>query len=130
MSILDMVAAMVIAILAGTGIGGGGLYVIWLTAVKHLPQSEAQCINLLFFLAAASSALPFHLKKRTLPVKYITLCTLIGAAGTLLGGTLRSQLDGNTLKALFGILLVLAGIRNLFTKNRQKTTKRGAKGTD
>ena len=130
MSILDMAAAMIIAVLAGTGIGGGGLYVIWLTAVKHLPQSEAQCINLLFFMSAAVTALPFHLKKRTLPLKFIVPCALLGAVGTVSGGFLRSFLNENTLRTLFGILLILAGVRNFFTKNRQKTTKRDVTGTD
>ncbi len=118
-----MAAALVIAVLAGTGIGGGGLYVIWLTAVKDLPQSEAQCVNLLFFLAAAVAALPFHLKKRTLPIKFIVPCAVIGAAGTLLGGFVRDSIDGDTLRALFGVLLILAGIRTFFAKNRQKKRK-------
>ncbi len=124
MNIFDMAAALITAILAGTGIGGGGLYVIWLTAVKGLAQSEAQCINLLFFLCAAASALPFHLKNRTLPLKIIVPCAAVGTVGTVLGGMLRNLLDGDTLRTLFGILLILAGIRSFLVKNRQKTTKR------
>lgn len=130
MSLADMAAAFAAAILAGTGIGGGGLYVIWLTSVTEMPQSEAQCINLLFFLAAASAALPLHLKKRKLPLKYIVPCALIGAAGTVSGGFFRSVISESTLRILFGALLVLAGIRNLFVKNRQKTTKRNVSGED
>ena len=130
MSILDAAAAFVTAVLAGTGIGGGGLYVIWLTSIKGLAQSEAQCINLLFFLCAAVSALPFHLKSRRLPLKYILTCAVLGTVGTLFGGFLRGMTDEGTLRTLFGILLILAGIRSFSAKSRQKTTKRGAESRD
>ena len=118
MRLIDMAAALVTALLAGCGIGGGGLYVIWLTAVKGLPQSEAQCLNLLFFLSAALSALPFHLRKRSLPVKRILPCAVIGTAGTLLGGTLRDILGGGILRMMFGVLLITVGIRTFLVKNR------------
>ena len=124
MSLLDMAAALVTAVLAGTGIGGGGLYVIWLTSVRSMAQSKAQCINLLFFLSAAAAALPFHVKSKRLPLKFIIPCALLGTVGTLFGGNLRGMIDENTLRMLFGILLILAGIRSFFAGNRQKTTKR------
>ena len=130
MDILDMTAAFLTALLAGTGIGGGGLYVIWLTSVMGLAQSEAQCINLLFFLCAAAAALPFHLRRRRLSLKYIILCAAAGTVGTLAGGALRGMIRENTLQTLFGILLILAGIRSFSTKNRQKTTKRSNVDTD
>ena len=43
----------ILGFLAGLGIGGGSLLILWLTMVLGMPQPEARFINLLFFLPAA-----------------------------------------------------------------------------
>ena len=123
MSVIDMAAAFITALLAGTGIGGGGLYVIYLTAVKSMEQSDAQAINLIFFMAAAVCALPFHAKKYNLVFKSIAPCAVLGCIGTIFGGFLRKSIDADTLQMLFGILLIGVGISTLigkFGKNMHK----------
>ena len=50
MQTLNIIAAFIIAILSGMGIGSGGLFTIWLTAVAGTTQLAAQGLNLLFFL--------------------------------------------------------------------------------
>ena len=55
--VIDILAGILIGTLTGMGIGGGGLLVIYLTAVRGMPQLSAQGCNLLFFIFAASASL-------------------------------------------------------------------------
>ena len=38
MNLLDFAAAGLISLLTGMGVGSGGLFVIYLTLIRHLPQ--------------------------------------------------------------------------------------------
>ena len=66
MFFMDMVASFLISVLAGMGVGGGGLLVIYLSLVRNIDQLAAQGINLLFFVCASLSALVVNIKKRSL----------------------------------------------------------------
>ena len=39
--------------LAGLGVGGGSLLLLWLTQVMNMPQDQARILNLLFYLLYA-----------------------------------------------------------------------------
>ena len=49
MQIVHIVAAFFIALLSGLGIGGGGLFTVYLAFVGGAPQLSAQGFNLIFF---------------------------------------------------------------------------------
>ena len=40
------------AVLAGMGVGSGGIMVVWFTLAASMPQLEAQLLNLIFFASA------------------------------------------------------------------------------
>ena len=123
MNLTDMIAAFTIATLAGTGVGGGGLFVIYLTLISGIGQSHAQAINLVFFIAASAAALPYHLKRRRLNLKIILLCTPLGILGTFLGGILRESLDESLVRSAFGIMLILTGSYSLLKRGRTGSTR-------
>ena len=50
MRMFDIIISFICALLAGMGVGGGGILIIYLTLFKNLPQATAQGINLLFFV--------------------------------------------------------------------------------
>lgn len=120
MNVTDMIGALLCAILAGTGVGGGGLFVIYLTVIKNTPQVSAQALNLVFFISAALAALPYHLKRRHVNVKLILICASLGIIGTLLGGVCRQKLPERLLRRLFGGGLILVGLRSFFRKKGGK----------
>ena len=60
--LIPALAGAVTGVLSGFGIGGGTLLLIYLTAFAGVEQTLAQGINLLYFLPAAATALPSHLK--------------------------------------------------------------------
>ena len=50
-SFIDILAGILSAIIASMGLGGGGVYIMYLTLVKNTPQINAQGLNLLFFIS-------------------------------------------------------------------------------
>lgn len=100
-------------ILSGFGVGGGTLLLIYLTAAANLPQQLAQGINLLYFLPAAATALPSHLKNG-----YIERSALLPAisSGLLCAGAaawLATSLNTELLHRCFGGFLICVGISEL-----------------
>ncbi len=109
MSMLDFIAALFAAALAAMGVGGGGLLIIYLLLVLGMGQTEAQGINLLFFLAASLCSLPFHIKAKRISLETVLIFAPAGAIGAYFGCKLGLSLDPKYLKTAFGILLIASG---------------------
>ena len=60
--IIAVLAGAATGVLSGLGVGGGSLLLIYLTNFTGAAQNLAQGINLLYFLPAAATALPAHVK--------------------------------------------------------------------
>lgn len=120
LSAVDMVAVFTVAALAGTGVGGGGLLVIYLTMLAGYPQLNAQALNLVFFIAASISALPYHIcvGHRQINFRAVAVCAVFGTVGAFLGGRLRESLDPSSVRAVFGSMLIVTGISVLFHKKK------------
>ena len=103
----------VLGFLAGLGVGGGSLLILWLTAVLQMPQNEARILNLLFFLPSALISCLFHQRQGKLNLKKLLGAILCGAVGAVLFSVLSYRLDTELLKKLFGGLLILTGLREL-----------------
>lgn len=129
MGILNRLAAFAAAMLSGMGVGGGGLFLLWLLFVTHTEQKTAQGINLLFFAASAvgsllAGAISDAMKKEnTLSVDKKTALSAIlpGGVGAFLGICLAEAASPALLRRCFGLLLILAGVGTLLRqKNRGK----------
>jgi len=116
MFFIDLLAGIFIAALAGLGVGGGGILVIYLTIVKNIPQIESQGINLLFFIAAGASSLTIHAKKRKLNLKKMLPAIIFGAIGAVAGSLLANTVDAALVKRFFGGFLLVSGLIELFSK--------------
>lgn len=110
------IAAFVIALLSGMGVGSGGLLVIYLTLVEKVDQLTAQGINLLFFIFSAASSLLLHITRRRLYAGVILILSLCGIVGSLLGSTVAAKLPSPILSKMFGIMLTVSGILSLRKK--------------
>lgn len=106
----------VLGFLAGLGIGGGSLLILWLTAVLETDPQTARCINLLFFLPAAVVACFFRKRQGQLSLKKLLPAIFAGCAAAGLFSFLGMNLDTSLLKKLFGGLLMVTGLRELFYK--------------
>ena len=114
--LLPLLAGAAAGILSGFGIGGGTLLLIWLTAFAGVPQNLAQGVNLLYFLPAAATALPAHIKNGYIDGKTVWPAALAGLAGTALAAWLATGLDVELLRRYFGGFLLVVGLRELFAK--------------
>ena len=103
-------------VLSGFGVGGGSLLLIYMTAFAGIPQTQAQGINLLYFLPTAATALPAHVKNGY--VEKAALLPAIGAGlmGTALAAWAATAMDETLLQKCFGVFLLFVGTRELFRK--------------
>ena len=115
---VTLCVAVVLGFLAGLGIGGGSLLILWLTMVLGMEQSMARSINLLFFLPAAGASCLFRWKQGKLHFKTALPAILSGCIAAVLFTLLSNGIDTTALKKLFGGLLILTGLRELFYRNR------------
>lgn len=119
---MDIIVSFLAAVLAGTGVGGGGLLIIYLSAVKNFSQLACQGINLAFFESGALSALPIHIRHRNYKWGAVLTLGIAGLFGALIGFTVAEKLGSDVLKYVVGVFFVLTGIRELF-KKPQKSQK-------
>jgi uncharacterized membrane protein YfcA len=121
----NIIAAFVIALLSGLGVGGGGLFTVYLALVADMPQLAAQGLNLLFFLFSSGASVTVQLFRRRIRYSAVGIMIVSGIAGVLLGTLLSGFIGGEWLRRLFGIMLMSGGILSLrasvneeYSKNR------------
>ena len=115
---VSLVVGSVLGFLAGLGVGGGSLLMLWLTFVLQLEYEQARTINLLFFLPCAVISSLFRMKKGSLPLKKIWPAILCGVCAALLFSRFSQHFDTTLLKKALGILLIGAGLKELFYRPR------------
>ena len=108
----------VLGFLAGLGIGGGSLLILWLTMVLHMPHSAARGINLLFFQPAAIICACFRCRQGMIPFRKILPAIISGCIVAAVFSYLSTLIDITALKKLFGGLLILTGLREVFYKKK------------
>ena len=106
--------------LAGLGVGGGSLLMLWLTLILGLPQNTARTVNLLFFIPSAIIASAFRWKQGHLALRKVLPAIIGGCISAACCALLSTHLDMTVLKKLFGGLLLFTGIRELFYKPSEK----------
>lgn len=106
--------------LAGIGVGGGSLLILWLTLVLGMEHPQARLINLLFFLPSALIASFFRWKQGKLDIKKVLPAIIAGCAAAGVCSFFSTRLDMAVLKKLFGGLLLITGVRELLYKPKKK----------
>ena len=108
-----LIVGTVLGFLAGLGIGGGSLLILWLTFVLGIDHNIARGINLLFFLPSAIIACFFRWKQGCINIRAIL--------PVIIGGCIAAGICSwiSTVK-LFGGLLLLTGLRELLYKPKKK----------
>ena len=105
--------------LAGLGVGGGSLLMLWLTAVIGMEYPQARTINLLFFLPCAFISTLFRWKQGTIELRSVIPAIVTGCICAVLGTWLGNRIHLELLKKLFGALLLFTGVRELFYRPRK-----------
>lgn len=104
--------------MAAMGLGGGTVLLLYLSLATALPQPEAQAINLLLFIPAAALSLVIHQKNGLVSKQYLKSCLPGGILGGIIGSILGNHLDPRFLNKLFGVFLLVIGVREWITAYR------------
>jgi len=110
-------------IISGMGIGGGAILLPALVIFVNPEQHVAQSVNLLFFIPTAIVALAIHIKHKNVDFKTGIPIMLFGLVGAILGSEIALAMDGEILRKIFGIFLLVMGLYELFVKSKIKKTK-------
>lgn len=114
-----LIVGTLLGFLSGLGIGGGSLLIIWLTVILGMDHTSARSINLLFFLPSALIACIFRWKQGAIRWKKILPAMVSGCIAAALFSWLGGMFQIELLKKLFGGLLILTGLRELFYRPRE-----------
>ena len=120
MNWLIIIAGFFSGILGAMGLGGGGVLIIYLTLFEDVEQSLAQGINLIFFIPGALIAFLYYIKKRMIKFKIVLPAAITGIIGAFLGSYLSNLVNGFILSKIFGTMLLIMGIKQMFLKINKK----------
>ena len=93
---------------------------LWLTLVLNIPHSTARIINLLFFIPSALIASIFRWKQGSISLRKILPAIAAGSISAAIFATASKHMDTAVLKKMFGILLIVIGLRELLYKPAKK----------
>ena len=116
---ITLPVAITLGFLAGLGVGGGSLLMLWLTLAAGMEYEKARTINLLFFLPSALIATFFHKKQVSVSIQKILPAIIAGSIAAAVFSYIGRTLDTTILKKSFGGLLLITGLRELFYRPRK-----------
>lgn len=114
-----IIAGVILGFLAGLGVGGGSLLILWLTLVLGIDSETARSINLMFFITAAGSVSFFRWRQGVLQIRVIMPAVIAGCIAAAAFSVLSQWIDQTLVKRLFGGLLLITGLRELFYRPRK-----------
>ena len=114
-----LIIGTLLSFLAGLGVGGGSLLMIWLTVLLSVEYSIARTVNLLVFIPTAICASFFRWKQGALEFRKILPAIIFGCISAAGFALLSNYINMVWIKKLFGALLLFTGIRELFYRARK-----------
>lgn len=115
---VSLIVGAILGILSGLGVGGGSILILWLTLVLGMEYPEARFLNLLFFLPSALIATVFRQKRKQVELKKLIPAIVTGCVAAAAFTWLSRYITTAPLRKLFGALLLLVGLRELFYKKK------------
>lgn len=117
---ITLIVATVLGFLAGLGVGGGSLLILWLTLILHVGQGQSRIMNLMFFVPAAIISCLFRWKQGKLNLKKILPAIIAACIMAGIFSYISHHMNMAILKKLFGGLLLLTGLREILYKPIKK----------
>ena len=93
------------------GMGGGSIFIIYLTLVEQYSQISAQSANLFLFIPSALVAIFMYKKKKLIKWKVTLPLILWGILGAIIGATLTHFLDKYKQQKIFALFLIIMSIK-------------------
>lgn len=115
---LPSVAGLLSGLFGAMGLGGGGVLIIYLTLFSGLGQITSQGINLIFFAFIAFISVVIYSYKKLIDWNLVLPTALLGIPGSIIGFYFSSLVDSQILNKLFGVLILIIGISQIFKKDK------------
>ena len=119
MVIFPILIATALGFLAGMGVGGGSLLLLWLTQIVKMDPAQARILNLLFFLPAALISSLFRFKHRSIDTRIVIPGMLAGCFAAAVLSMISQSIHTEVAKKLLGGLLIAMGVREVFYRERK-----------
>ena len=116
--IIRTLAGSLLGMLAGMGVGGGSLLLLWLTQIANFSTEQARITILLFYLPAAVVSSIFFRKEKAIRFRPIFPGILGGCTAAFFTSFIGRNIDLTILKKALGVLLIAIGIRELLYRPR------------
>ena len=116
MTVWNVLASAGAGLLGAMGFGGGGILIIYLTQILNHGQLKAQGMNLIFFIPSAVVALIIHIKNKLIKFREILPFIIAALPGVALGLYLTTVVSSKILADIFGVLLIIMGVKEFFSK--------------
>ena len=120
---LELFAGIISGIVSGTGMGGGTILILILSAFMGIDQHLAQGTNLLFFVPTALSSILVSNKEKLINWRIGIIVAIFGVIGAVLGAKISIQTDAKVLKKYFGIFLLILAMYEIYTIVKNKEEK-------
>ena len=124
-------AALIAGLFSGTagamGLGGGAVLIIHLALFTDTPQLKSQGINLLFFIPIALAAVTVYAIKKNIRWRLVLKTAVWGLVGSAAGLMLTDSIGGEITGKIFGGLLIIMGLLEIFGKKEKPLDKKAEK---
>lgn len=118
--LLPVLAGFGAGILSAWGIGGGTLLLLVMTLFLGVDQTQAQGINLLYFLPTAGISIMEHKKNGYLDREVLRAAVPLGTLAALASAWAATSVDISVFRKPFGVFLLWAGADLLLRKGKGK----------
>lgn len=116
---MQVLVGSVLGFLAGIGVGGGSLLMLWLTVVLGIAQPQARMVNLLFFIPTAVISCLFRKKQGVLDLGAVLPAVIAGCVCAAVFSYLSMHMPVELLQKAFGILMLATGVREIIYRPRK-----------
>ena len=115
----EILMGLIAGIVSGTGMGGGTVLILLLTALCGIEQHIAQATNLIFFIPTSIVAIIPIWKYKLIDKKLALTISILGAVGAAIGAIASTKTNVEILKKYFGIFLIGIAIWEIYSFFKQ-----------
>ena len=115
----QVLIGLISGIVSGTGMGGGTVLILLLTAINGIEQHIAQATNLFFFIPTSIIAIIANWKNKLIDKKLAITISIFGVIGATFGAIISSKMNVVELRKYFGIFLAIIAIYEIYSFFRQ-----------
>ena len=115
-----IIASLLCGVLAGLGVGSGGLFVVCLRLFGGAEQLAAQSVNLIFFVASSLAAFAVNVFNGRIAWPVVLAVAVPGCLTAIGGALIAHEMGSEILARLFGVMLIGCGAISLLNAKREK----------